>query len=71
MNSSTNGALVPRLIVEQQPKRARMCGFGDKDRRPITPPPCVKLVVTDLNGKEVDVKYVARVLSWFYAVAYP
>lgn len=47
-----------------------MCGFGDKDRRPITPPPCVKLVVTDLNGKEVDVKYVARVLSWFYSVAY-
>ena len=49
-----------RLIVEQQPKRARMCGFGDKDRRPITPPPCVKLVVTDAKGKEVDVKYVAR-----------
>jgi len=47
-----------RLVVEQQPKRARMCGFGDKDRRPITPPPCVRLIVTDLSGKEVDVKYV-------------
>jgi len=35
------------LIVVQQPVRARMCGFGDKDRRPITPPPCVRLVVTD------------------------
>ncbi|KEZ44234.1 hypothetical protein SAPIO_CDS3176 [Scedosporium apiospermum] len=43
------------LVVEQQPKRARMCGFGDKDRRPITPPPCVRLIVTDLSGKEVDV----------------
>ncbi|KKA31188.1 hypothetical protein TD95_005391 [Thielaviopsis punctulata] len=36
-----------KLSVVQQPKRARMCGFGDKDRRPITPPPCVRLIVTD------------------------
>jgi hypothetical protein len=45
------------LLVVQQPRRARMCGFGDKDRRPITPPPCVRLVITDVNtGKEVDCK---------------
>ncbi|KAA8633368.1 hypothetical protein SMACR_04824 [Sordaria macrospora] len=32
-----------------------MCGFGDKDRRPITPPPCVKLVIRDAKtGKEID-----------------
>lgn len=44
-----------QLVVVQQPQRARMCGFGDKDRRPITPPPCVKLIVTDLDtGKESD-----------------
>ncbi|KAF2134045.1 hypothetical protein P153DRAFT_280951 [Dothidotthia symphoricarpi CBS 119687] len=43
------------LIVDQQPIRARMCGFGDKDRRPITPPPCVRLVVTNSQtGREVD-----------------
>ncbi|KUJ22888.1 uncharacterized protein LY89DRAFT_694098 [Mollisia scopiformis] len=43
------------LVVVQQPRRARMCGFGDKDRRPITPPPCVRLIITDiLTGKEVD-----------------
>ncbi|PBP24999.1 hypothetical protein BUE80_DR004192 [Diplocarpon rosae] len=43
------------LFVRQEPKRARMCGFGDKDRRPITPPPCVQLVITDVEtGKEVD-----------------
>ncbi|KAL7929114.1 velvet factor domain-containing protein [Trichoderma chlorosporum] len=43
------------LDVVQQPRRARMCGFGDKDRRPITPPPCVRLVITDLaTGKEID-----------------
>lgn len=44
------------LVVCQQPRRARMCGFGDKDRRPITPPPCVRLIITDsATGKEVDV----------------
>ncbi|KAF4961945.1 hypothetical protein FSARC_9936 [Fusarium sarcochroum] len=43
------------LEVVQQPQRARMCGFGDKDRRPITPPPCVRLVIIDTKtGKEVD-----------------
>ncbi|CBX90267.1 predicted protein [Plenodomus lingam JN3] len=43
-----------RLSVEQQPVRARMCGFGDKDRRPITPPPCIRLVVCDTKtGQEI------------------
>jgi hypothetical protein len=62
------------LDVVQQPIRARMCGFGDKvrdqvesfhllidmqDRRPITPPPCVRLIVRDASSnKEVDIKYV-------------
>ena len=46
------------LDVAQQPIRARMCGFGDKDRRPITPPPCVRLIVTEEGtGKEVQIKY--------------
>jgi len=32
-----------------------MCGFGDKDRRPITPPPCIRLVVYDRNSRrELD-----------------
>ncbi|RHZ76651.1 hypothetical protein Glove_194g21 [Diversispora epigaea] len=39
------------LIVCQQPLRARMCGFGEKDRRPIDPPPIVQLVVNDDKGK--------------------
>ena len=47
------------LKVEQQPIRARMCGFGDKDRRPITPPPCIRLVVRDLStGHEIEVEKV-------------
>ncbi|KAH7391867.1 velvet factor-domain-containing protein [Pyrenochaeta sp. MPI-SDFR-AT-0127] len=44
-----------RLRFEQQPVRARMCGFGDKDRRPITPPPCIRLIVCDSKtGQEID-----------------
>jgi hypothetical protein len=43
------------LMVDQQPQRARMCGFGDKDRRPITPPPCIRLVIKDKSGKEVGI----------------
>ncbi|KAI9728995.1 MAG: hypothetical protein M1828_000080 [Chrysothrix sp. TS-e1954] len=44
------------LVIEQQPDRARMCGFGDKDRRPITPPPCVRLQIIDRRtGNEVNV----------------
>ncbi|KAG9245980.1 velvet factor [Calycina marina] len=53
--SLTKGGRRYELKVTQQPKRARMCGFGDKDRRPITPPPCVRLIITDIaTGKEVD-----------------
>ncbi|PSR90447.1 velvet factor-domain-containing protein [Coniella lustricola] len=59
------------LIVEQQPIRARMCGFGDKDRRPLTPPPAIRLHVTDVHtGEEVDVntidfaQYVVTVDLW-------
>ncbi|KAL8955030.1 MAG: hypothetical protein Q9193_006949 [Seirophora villosa] len=48
------------LEVAQQPVRARMCGFGDKDRRPITPPPCIRLVVHDANPpyNEVDMNQI-------------
>ncbi|CAG8568732.1 181_t:CDS:2 [Ambispora gerdemannii] len=38
------------LAVCQQPLRARMCGFGEKDRRPVDPPPIVQLVVLDEKG---------------------
>lgn len=52
--NGTRGNYEFSLVIEQQPIRARMCGFGDKDRRPITPPPCVRLVVTDMTtGREV------------------
>ncbi|CAO3625605.1 unnamed protein product [Mucor hiemalis] len=42
------------LSIAQQPSRARMCGFGDKDRRPISPPPIVKLIVTTKSGQVIN-----------------
>ncbi|KAK9766076.1 hypothetical protein K7432_005100 [Basidiobolus ranarum] len=39
------------LIVCQQPLHARMCGFGEKDRRPIDPPPIIQLIVKDQQGR--------------------
>lgn len=42
------------LVVAQQPIRARMCGFGDKDRRPVSPPPIVELMITTKDGKNID-----------------
>ncbi|KAM3086548.1 Velvet complex subunit 2 [Clarireedia jacksonii] len=69
--SNVEGDRRYELLVVQQPRRARMCGFGDKDRRPITPPPCVRLVITDVvTGKEIDVNeiehgmYVLNVDLW-------
>ncbi|KAL2271208.1 hypothetical protein VTJ83DRAFT_579 [Remersonia thermophila] len=54
-SSQDDQGRVYSLDVVQQPQRARMCGFGDKDRRPITPPPCVRLIVKDAKtGKEID-----------------
>ncbi|KAL8731791.1 MAG: hypothetical protein Q9166_003238 [cf. Caloplaca sp. 2 TL-2023] len=48
------------LEIVQQPVRARMCGFGDKDRRPITPPPCIRLIVQDANPPytELDINQI-------------
>ncbi|CAG8504129.1 13158_t:CDS:2, partial [Acaulospora colombiana] len=43
-----------RLEVAQQPIRARMCGFGEKDRRSISPLPFVKLHITE-NSRPVNI----------------
>ncbi|KAF8812211.1 hypothetical protein BYT27DRAFT_7132530 [Phlegmacium glaucopus] len=43
------------LEVVQQPLRARMCGFGDKDRRPLAPAAVAKMVVRREDDSIVDV----------------
>lgn len=38
------------IQVRQQPVAARACGFGERDRRVIDPPPIVQLIVNDPAG---------------------
>ncbi|KAI0068580.1 hypothetical protein BV25DRAFT_1866564 [Artomyces pyxidatus] len=50
------------LEVVQQPIRARMCGFGDKDRRPLAPATIAKLVIRNddnslVNEDEIDCSF--------------
>ncbi|KAF9141818.1 hypothetical protein BGX30_004068 [Mortierella sp. GBA39] len=45
--------LLYSLEIVQQPQRARMCGFGDKDRRNITPAPVLKLIAKTKEGRIV------------------
>ncbi|KAI8971846.1 velvet factor-domain-containing protein, partial [Mycotypha africana] len=39
-----------KLVVVQNPVRARCCGFGEKDRRPIDPPPILQLFIENPDG---------------------
>ncbi|CUS14207.1 unnamed protein product [Tuber aestivum] len=38
------------IQVRQQPVAARACGFGERDRRVIDPPPIVQLIINDSAG---------------------
>ncbi|KAG0208555.1 hypothetical protein BGX33_006185 [Mortierella sp. NVP41] len=46
---------IASIKIVQQPLHARMCGFGEKDRRPIDPPPIVQLILDEPNYNEVKV----------------
>ncbi|KAI8090791.1 velvet factor [Thamnidium elegans] len=39
-----------KLVIIQNPVRARCCGFGEKDRRPIDPPPILQLFIEKPDG---------------------
>ncbi|ORX53634.1 hypothetical protein DM01DRAFT_1305903 [Hesseltinella vesiculosa] len=41
------------LVIIQQPLRARMCGYGDKDRRPVSPPPILQMIARTKDGHVV------------------
>ncbi|KAK4151257.1 velvet factor-domain-containing protein [Chaetomidium leptoderma] len=44
-----------RITVRQQPSAARSCGFGERDRRVIDPPPIVQLTIHDAHLTPDDV----------------
>lgn len=43
------------LRVRQQPIAARACGFGERDRRVIDPPPIIQLLVRDTRTGAADI----------------
>ncbi|KAI0166072.1 hypothetical protein GGR57DRAFT_445118 [Xylariaceae sp. FL1272] len=45
-----------RIRVRQQPAAARSCGFGERDRRVIDPPPIVQVTIEDPTTSENDKK---------------
>ncbi|KAJ3307772.1 hypothetical protein HDU76_004383 [Blyttiomyces sp. JEL0837] len=69
-NSSTpahNRSRVHSLILRQQPKHSRMCGFGEKvDRRPVDPPPIIQLEIKS-NGTPEESAYLYNPYYFMYA----
>ncbi|KAK8048397.1 vea protein [Apiospora phragmitis] len=45
-----------RLKVRQQPMAARSCGFGERDRRVVDPPPIVQLSIDDPDASPDEIK---------------
>lgn len=43
-----------RLTVRQQPIAARACGFGERDRRVIDPPPIVQMSLADFDPSSLS-----------------
>ncbi|PNY25538.1 Uncharacterized protein TCAP_04523 [Tolypocladium capitatum] len=52
------------LSLRQQPKAARACGFGDRDRRVIDPPPIVQLLIESASMTEDEVRSYLRYESY-------
>ncbi|KAJ9137259.1 Velvet factor [Pleurostoma richardsiae] len=52
-----------KITVRQQPVAARSCGFGERDRRVIDPPPIVQLVAENPEATAEELKKKIRVNS--------
>ncbi|KKK19209.1 hypothetical protein P175DRAFT_0489354 [Aspergillus ochraceoroseus IBT 24754] len=48
------------LFIRQQPIAARACGAGDRDRRPVDPPPIVQMLLTDFDPSSEDDKNILQ-----------
>ncbi|KAI0851024.1 velvet factor-domain-containing protein [Daldinia vernicosa] len=45
-----------KLKVRQQPVAARSCGFGERDRRVIDPPPIVQVFIEDTKASQEEIR---------------
>jgi hypothetical protein len=45
-----------RVHIRQQPIAARSCGYGERDRRVIDPPPIIEMTIDDPTASEDEIK---------------
>lgn len=58
-----------KLTVRQQPRAARACGYGDRDRRVLDPPPIVQLSIIGPNMTEDDRRLYLRYPTYVMSCA--
>ncbi|KAI1823072.1 hypothetical protein F4861DRAFT_531850 [Xylaria intraflava] len=46
-----------RISIRQQPLAARSCGYGERDRRVIDPPPIIQLSIEDPTASEEEIRH--------------
>ncbi|KAJ8120560.1 hypothetical protein O1611_g10338 [Lasiodiplodia mahajangana] len=45
-----------RISIRQQPVAARSCGYGERDRRVIDPPPIIQMSIEDPTASEEEIR---------------
>ncbi len=45
-----------RISIRQQPVAARSCGYGERDRRVIDPPPIIQMSIEDSAASEEEIR---------------
>jgi hypothetical protein len=69
-SSSAGNTSDYRISVRQQPFAARSCGFGERDRRVIDPPPIVQLTIESSADSPASPEEVSRRLRHPYFVVH-
>lgn len=49
-----------KIRIRQQPVAARSCGFGERDRRVIDPPPILQMTIEDPNASQKEISTLIR-----------
>ena len=49
-----------KIKIRQQPIAARSCGFGERDRRVIDPPPILQMTIEDPNASQKEISSLIR-----------
>ncbi|KAI1190158.1 hypothetical protein F5B17DRAFT_438368 [Nemania serpens] len=49
-------ASIYRINIRQQPVAARSCGYGERDRRVIDPPPIIQMSIEDPTASEEEIR---------------